>query len=135
MRVSCGNPIIAEALSCDPDFVLDSDGVEALAPDGPVKYSDYKRRLLASQPVAVGGAVLSGRTLRSGRGQAVLTDKEAELLEALAGGPLTRAELMDRVFGYGEGVESHTLETHISRLRATDPNTGWRESGLGKNAC
>ena len=49
-----------------------------------------------------------------------LTEKEAEILKILSiqdGQSISRQELMDLVWGYAEGVETHTLETHLYRLR------------------
>ncbi len=49
-----------------------------------------------------------------------LTEKEAAILEALAraeGRSIDRATLLNQVWGYGSGVTTHTLETHIYRLR------------------
>jgi DNA-binding response OmpR family regulator len=48
-----------------------------------------------------------------------LTDKEASVLDYLyrAGGPVSRDNLLAVVWGYEEGVDTHTLETHIYRLR------------------
>lgn len=49
-----------------------------------------------------------------------LTDKEKHILEFLArhdGGIVERRALLDEVWGYAENVETHTLETHIYRLR------------------
>ncbi len=49
-----------------------------------------------------------------------LTEKEAAILEALAragGGGIDRATLLNQVWGYGSGLTTHTLETHIYRLR------------------
>ena len=56
-----------------------------------------------------------------------LTAREFELLLQFAHHPgrvYSRAELLDRVWGYGEGVYEHTVNSHINRLRAkieTDP--------------
>ena len=49
-----------------------------------------------------------------------LTEKETAILVFLAragGRPVTRQALLDEVWAYAEGVETHTLETHIYRLR------------------
>jgi DNA-binding response OmpR family regulator len=48
-----------------------------------------------------------------------LTAKETEILRFLyrAGGPVTRPVLLDRVWEYNSGATTHTLETHIYRLR------------------
>jgi len=49
-----------------------------------------------------------------------LTEKETSILKFLyrAGGkPVTRGVLLDEVWGYNSGVTTHTLETHVYRLR------------------
>ncbi len=49
-----------------------------------------------------------------------LTEKEASILKYLyrAGGkPVSRDVLLDEVWGYNSGVTTHTLETHVYRLR------------------
>jgi DNA-binding response OmpR family regulator len=49
-----------------------------------------------------------------------LTEKEAAILERLEqarGAILPKAELLADVWGYGPGVATRTLETHIHRLR------------------
>jgi DNA-binding winged helix-turn-helix (wHTH) protein len=39
---------------------------------------------------------------------------------------VSRQVLMDEVWGYSAGVESHTAETHIYRLRQKIDDTNWR---------
>jgi DNA-binding response OmpR family regulator len=48
-----------------------------------------------------------------------LTEKEAAILEFLyrAGRPIGRDTLLGEVWGYNAGVTTHTLETHVYRLR------------------
>ena len=49
-----------------------------------------------------------------------LTEKEAEILSALLHAPaktIDRKTMLDQIWGYASGVETHTLETHIYRLR------------------
>lgn len=49
-----------------------------------------------------------------------LTDKERDILLLLAeagGQPVERQTLLDRVWAYAPTVETHTLETHMYRLR------------------
>jgi len=61
-----------------------------------------------------------------------LTEKEAAIFACLAaasGGMVARAQLLSEVWGYGPGVSTRTLETHIGRLRrklAAHPAAGWR---------
>lgn len=50
-----------------------------------------------------------------------LTAREFELLLQIARHPgrvYRRAELLDLVWGYGEGVYEHTVNSHINRLRS-----------------
>jgi DNA-binding response OmpR family regulator len=55
----------------------------------------------------------------SGRRTVRLTDKEAAILEFLyrAGRTIGRDTLLGEVWGYNSGVATHTLETHVYRLR------------------
>ena len=49
-----------------------------------------------------------------------LTEKEQDILLCLAaraGHIIDRSSLLDSVWGYSENIETHTLETHIYRLR------------------
>ena len=57
-----------------------------------------------------------------------LTEKETNILKYLyrAGAkPVSREELLAEVWGYNAGVTTHTLETHVYRLRQKiEPETG-----------
>ena len=60
------------------------------------------------------------KMLTDGRRKVRLTEKETNILKYLyrAGGePVAREELLAEVWGYNAGVTTHTLETHIYRLR------------------
>lgn len=70
---------------------------------------------------------LHRRVLCSEAGEHPLTDKEATLLQHLlqaAPNALTRAFLLDSVWRYDEQVDTHTLESHIYRLRQKLEPTG-----------
>lgn len=59
-------------------------------------------------------------TLREGERVLRLTEKERDILLALLAVPgqrIDRAEMLGKVWGYASGVETHTLETHVYRLR------------------
>ena len=59
-------------------------------------------------------------TEKGGKKKIRLTDKEASILKYLfrAGDrPVARDVLLNEVWGYNAGVTTHTLETHIYRLR------------------
>jgi DNA-binding response OmpR family regulator len=84
---------------------------EAVFHIGPYEFHPSERILLDER----------GRKLR-------LTDKEANILKYLyrAGAKaVARDELLAEVWGYNAGVTTHTLETHVYRLRQkieTDPS-------------
>ena len=63
----------------------------------------------------------SGKILTDPKGKKVrLTEKETNILKYLyrAGGKsVSREELLTEVWGYNAGVTTHTLETHVYRLR------------------
>lgn len=59
---------------------------------------------------------------QQGQPPVTLTDKEVDILAYLAkcsasGATVRREELLRRVWRYSEGVDTHTLETHVYRLR------------------
>ena len=63
----------------------------------------------------------ANRTLTDGTGARIrLTDKEAAILRYLyrsGSKAVPREELLREVWGYSSGVTTHTLETHVYRLR------------------
>lgn len=73
-------------------------------------------------PLGAGWELLPVRRLCTHPGHAPveLTDKESALLAMLlkaGGAPIDRETLLSRIWAYESGVDSHTLETHIYRLR------------------
>jgi len=71
------------------------------------------------------------RQLMQAKNAAVLplTEKEVALLSALLAAPskaCTRASLLEQVWGYGDDISTHTLETHMHRLRAKLKDTSLR---------
>ena len=61
----------------------------------------------------------SARTLQEGNTRIRLTEKESHVLKYLrcAGRTVNRQVLLHEVWGYNPAVSTHTLETHIYRLR------------------
>lgn len=62
----------------------------------------------------------SSRTLVGAGGEVRLTDKETQILARLAaaiGRVVTRETLLADVWGYGAAIATHTIETHVYRLR------------------
>ena len=63
---------------------------------------------------------LAARTVRRGGAVLTLRPKEFDLLAALIrrrGRVVSRGELLREVWGYAEGAESRTVETHLATLR------------------
>lgn len=81
------------------------------------------------------------RSVLNGEGGALvrLTAKETAILRRLheaAGGVVSRQTLLDEVWGYGAEIDTHTLETHVYRLRRklgagvlVSDNGGYRLAG------
>jgi DNA-binding response OmpR family regulator len=127
-------PIIIVAESCDEADIV--KGLDAGANDyltKPLRLNELLARLrgqLRSFDNSVAAVFTIGqfrfrpsaKLLRDlGRNRRVqLTDKETAILKLLygAGGKsVTRQVLLEQVWGYSPEVETHTLETHIYRLR------------------
>ena len=74
-------------------------------------------------PFSVGPFLFSPqdkRLSREGEEDIALTDKEVDILVCLARqspAPVPREALLKNVWRYQDGVDTHTLETHIYRLR------------------
>lgn len=94
------------------------------------RLNDHARELSADQPVSIGGFRFhpSARQMVDGDGRLVrLTEKEAAILTYLhrAGSRVVpREELLGEVWGYADAVSTHTVETHIYRLRRKLDNGG-----------
>jgi len=59
------------------------------------------------------------RKITGSQGEVLLTDKEADIIKCLmvSEAAVDKNELLRRVWGYNSSVDTHTLETHIYRLR------------------
>ncbi len=59
------------------------------------------------------------KILRFGAREQIMTDKEAAIMLLLAesGQPWSRDDLLREIWGYDATIDTHTLETHIYRLR------------------
>ena len=76
------------------------------------------------KPVSLGNFILDPRNNnlenKKTKTKIRLTEKEQDMLFFLYeqdGNPVPKEELLNHVWGYAQGVETHTLETHIYRLR------------------
>jgi hypothetical protein len=113
----------------------------------PVKLAELLRTIRLMQQstreayTLPGGALFDARlkqiTTPASGAEVSLTDKEARLLEALlkAGrSTISREELLQQVWGIEAELNTHTLETHIYRLRGKLGEIGgseWIEAASG----
>jgi DNA-binding response OmpR family regulator len=88
------------------------------------KIRRLQQKLSADEKITTIGSYLfdpAQALLITGDGQEViLTEKESGILKCLLaarGAFVSRRDLLNEVWGYADGVETHTLETHIYRLR------------------
>ncbi|MCE9506723.1 MAG: helix-turn-helix domain-containing protein [Alphaproteobacteria bacterium] len=123
-----------------PDLVVTGGGGAAVFSGCPVLALSWAkpRRLgavlrqigqMLAQPVLYTGDIAIGpytfkpqeKSLTRPDGEDIaLTDREVDILAYLArspGQPVSRDELLKNVWQYQEGIDTHTLETHIYRLR------------------
>lgn len=92
----------------------------------PIKMAPLIRQIQKTyatcRPVEIGPYTLdySARTLTENNRVLHLTEKEADVLTYLdqnRGKGITRDDLLKNVWGYADGIDTHTIETHIYRLR------------------
>lgn len=124
-----------DLIVADPALTVGAAGVPLVPLAKPVRPGallarvDEALRLAPAAPMRIGGWRFdpAARLLEDEGGRKVrLTDKEVAILLHLrqAGGVVGRDELLAEVWGYSAAVTTHTLETHIYRLRRkieTDP--------------
>ena len=117
IRLAVELPIVALAAVA----VAGADAVVAKPVRLAVLVAKVEELLARRQRFAIGPWRLdaAARTLDDGGRRVRLTDKEAAILRWLcqAGGVVTRERLLAEVWGYGAAITTHTLETHIYRLR------------------
>jgi hypothetical protein len=134
-----GLTIIKDSSGLKPDLVVTgSDGsgivsgcpVFSLPAEKPFRLGAVLRQIgqMLAQPVLHMGDIALGpyifkpqeKSLQRGGDKIFLTDREVDILAYLVrhqGRPVGRDELLKNVWQYQEGIDTHTLETHIYRLR------------------
>ena len=99
-----GTMVIAEIVKLRAQIARLADGTDGVCTIGPYEFRPTAKLLQEPR---------RGRKIR-------LTEKETAILTFLlgAGGqPVSREILLSEVWGYNSKVTTHTLETHIYRLR------------------
>ena len=81
-----------------------------------------RAQMISERKQTIGSTTLECDSLTVARGteSLILPQKEFMLLYKMASYPgriFTRQQLMDDIWGYGTGSDSHTVEVHIGRLR------------------
>ena len=81
-----------------------------------------RAQMINARRLVMGNTVMEmdSLTVTTGSGSMILPQKEFMLLYKLASLPgkiLTRQQLMDEIWGYESGSDSHTVDVHIGRLR------------------
>lgn len=129
---SAGYDVTAQGAPADFQLVLavtplSDPAVPYLIVEPPVRVgpllAGIEQALLADRPapVQIGPWLFdpAARWLERGEERVRLTDKETAILEHLlmAPGIVGREELLAAVWGYSSEISTHTLETHIYRLR------------------
>ncbi len=113
------NTAIVEVLE---PFGIDAAVPESLFENGPIPLRDLLKKLKSeSVPLAPGIFFDSAKkSVTCGEISIELTEKEALLLKTLldADTEVPRETLLKTVWGYADDIDTHTLETHIHRLRA-----------------
>lgn len=81
-----------------------------------------RSQMISERRQTIGNTVLEcdSLTVLSGGESIILPQKEFMLLYKMISYPgriFTRQQLMDEIWGYGSGSDTHTVEVHIGRLR------------------
>lgn len=117
------HPLAEQATAHTPKILLGGNRPEAL--NLPLRMATLVQAIAraATPTVALAGGWALDRAARAlvhaQHPAQPLTEKESALLGALSGGiAISRERLLSEVWGMAGQVETHTLETHIYRLRA-----------------
>lgn len=97
--------------------------VEAMQEAGNKQYNDHNTHLHSDAIIRIRDIEINtlARTVKVLGDDITLTAKEFDLLYFFAQHPgqvFTRAQLLDKVWGYGHDGYEHTVNSHINRLRA-----------------
>jgi DNA-binding response OmpR family regulator len=116
-------PILLLAEADGPPLVAEHIAKPFRFADLLAKLNQHLSRHAASDdtPVAIGPYLFrpGAKLLTAGVRKVRLTEKETDILKFLhaAGATVARETLLHEVWGYNPAVTTHTLETHIYRLR------------------
>lgn len=119
----CAAVLLTDMPAADETIPILQLGTDLPWPIHPYRLLAKLNAVLENRPRPLGRWMLDAQaqTLRDGQGQTViLTPKEVSILTYLldaAGESVRREDLLSAVWGYEDGLDTHTLETHIYRLR------------------
>ena len=122
-RVFCDAPdIVIEALKDQmPDvlFCAESDADFIYKPKLPEKLSNLISDIYKLQNDTIGGLSFCPikKTISNNKAELTLTEKEFEIISLLKTNQFSKQDLLKNVWGYSDGADTNTVETHIYRLR------------------
>jgi hypothetical protein len=120
---------ITKLLIAKPEFKKDNCGCDVRL-ELPIKFSDLniflneiitKKKYSDNSSISIKDYILdkNEKKLKKNKKFIIITEKEIQLLELLFDNkkPVSKKEILKSVWRYAEDADTHTVETHIYRLR------------------